>query len=197
MSELGDALFTKTQQKLLGLLYTHPDKSFYTKELLRMTGLGVAHVRRVLNTMVSVGILSMEKRGNQHHYQANKHCPIYSELLGIVRKTFGVADVIGEALAPLDHAIQLAFVYGSVAKSSDVKSSDIDLMLVGEGLVYGEVMECLTKTESQLGRDINPTIYTPEQFKQRLHDEHSFTVRVMEQAKLMIKGVIDDFREPV
>ncbi len=102
MSQLGDALFTTTQQNVLGLLYTQVEKSFYTKEILRLTGMGVATIKRELDRMVSAGLLTLTKIGNQHHYQANKECPIYEELSGIVRKTFGIVDVLHHALLPLE-----------------------------------------------------------------------------------------------
>jgi predicted nucleotidyltransferase len=86
MSKLGDALFTTTQQKVLGLLYTHPDKSFYTKEIIRATGMGVATIKRELDRMLEAGIISMTIVGNQHHYQANPDSPIYEELLSLVKK---------------------------------------------------------------------------------------------------------------
>lgn len=197
MISISDALFTKTQQRVLGLLYGKPDQRFYTNEIVRLAAMGRGTVRRELERLAEASIIVASREGNQLYYQANNETPIYNELLSIVRKTFGVVDVIRAALAPLDSVIELAFVYGSVAKSSDVKSSDIDLMLVGDDLAYGEVMSYLTAVEEEIGRDINPTIYTPEKFNQRLQEEHSFTVRILEQPKLMIKGVIDDFRKPV
>lgn len=193
---IGDALFTKTQQRVLGLLYGMPDKSFYTNEIMRWADMGRGTIRRELDRLVSAGILSVTPEGNQNHYQAKQDNPVYSELLGIVRKTFGVADVIGQALAPLSDQIDLAFIYGSIAKSADTRTSDIDLMLVGEGLHYGDVMEVLMPLEESLKRSINPTILARKEFTSRLDQNSSFLVRVMEQPKLVIKGVIDDFREP-
>jgi len=195
LTAIGDALFTKTQQRVLGLLYGKPDKSFYTNEIVRRADMGRGTIRRELDRLVSADLLVVTREGNQHHYQANPDCPVYAELLGIVKKTFGVADVIREALKPLDKQIELAFVYGSIAKGTDAKTSDIDLMLVGEGLLYGDVMELMTPLEESLLRPINPTIYTPEDFKTKLDDGSSFLVRVMEQPKLMVKGVINDVRE--
>jgi predicted nucleotidyltransferase len=192
---IGDALFTKTQQRVLGLLYGMPDKSFYTNEIMRWADMGRGTIRRELDRLVSAGILSVTPEGNQNHYQAKQDNPVYSELLGIVRKTFGVADVIGQALAPLNDQIDLAFIYGSIAKSTDTRTSDIDLMLVGEELHYGDVMEVLMPVEESLNRSINPTILAREEFTSRLDQNSSFLVRVMEQPKLVIKGVIDEFRE--
>ncbi|RLA52549.1 MAG: transcriptional regulator [Gammaproteobacteria bacterium] len=193
---IGDALFTKTQQRVLGLLFGKPDQSFYTNKIVRKADMGRGTVSRELERLVNAGLITLRREGNQNHYQANPDSPIYSELLVITRKTFGIADVIRAALLPEEESIQLAFVYGSVASSSDIKTSDLDLMLVGNGLVYGEVMELILPLEETLQRPINPTIYTPREFSSRLRKKSNFLARVMEQPKLMIKGMINDFREP-
>ena len=193
---IGDALFTKTQQRVLGLLYGKPDKSFFTNEIVRWADMGRGTIRRELDRLVSAGLLVVSTAGNQRHYQANPSNPIYTELLSIARKTFGVADVIRKALMPFDKQIELAFVYGSIAKGTDAETSDIDLMLVGEDLSYGDIVELLVPLEESLLRSINPTIYSRKDFKAKLADGGGFLVRVMEQPKLMIKGVIDDYREP-
>lgn len=195
VTTIGDALFTKTQQRVLGLLYGKPDKSFYTNEIVRWADMGRGTIRRELDRLASAGLLVVTREGNQLHYQANASSPIYADLLNIVRKTFGVADVIRQALQPLDSRIELAFVYGSVAKSTDTRASDIDLMLVGEGLNYGEVVESLMPAEESLSRPINPTIYTRKEFQSKMKEGSGFLLRVMEQPKHMIKGVIDDFGE--
>ncbi len=195
-TSIGDALFTKTQQRVLGLLYGVPDKSFYTNEIMRWADMGRGTIRRELDRLVSAGILSVTPEGNQNHYQAKQDNPVYTELLGIVRKTFGVVDVIKQALKPLNAQIKLAFIYGSIAKGTDARTSDIDLMLIGEGLNYGDVIDVLMPLEESLQRSVNPTVFTSAEFASRLDQNSSFLVRVMEQPKLVIKGVIDDFREP-
>lgn len=195
MSQLGDALFTTTQKQVLGLLYAHPDKTFYTKEILRRTGMGVATIKRELDRMLAAGILRMNKIGNQHHYQANPGCPLYEELLSIVKKTFGIVDVLQHALLPLDLEIDFTFVYGSVAKGEETAESDIDLFIVSESLGYADVMNVLTKSEDELGRPVNPSIYTVAQVKDKLQQENAFLTRVMEQPKLWVKGSDDDIRK--
>ncbi len=104
--------------------------------------------------------MSVHKRGNQKHFQANPDAPIFSELCGIAQKTFGVAAPLREALMPLDEQIQTAFVYGSVAKKSDTASSDIDIMLISDKLAYADVMQALDAVQIRLGRSINPTLYS-------------------------------------
>jgi len=177
----------------LGLLYGTPDKSFYTNEIMRWADMGRGTIRRELDRLVSAGILSVTPTGNQKHYQARQDNPVYSELLGIVRKTFGVAAVVRQTLKPLNSRIELAFIYGSIAKGTDARMSDIDLMLIGEGLNYGDVMDVLMPLEESLQLPVNPTIYTSAEFTSKLNQNNSFLVRVMEQPKLMIRGAIDDF----
>ncbi len=195
MSQLGDALFTTTQQNVLGLLYAQPEKSFYTKEILRLTGMGVATIKRELDRMVAAGILSLTKIGNQHHYQANPDCPIYEELLSIVRKTFGIADVLRSALEPIRASIVYAFIYGSIAKAKEKAKSDIDLMMVGNDLSYAGVMDLLISVEEKLGRPINPTVYSLTDFKKKLTEKNSFLIRVMQRKKISVMGSEDDIRE--
>lgn len=191
---IGDALFTKTQQRVLGLLYGKPGQSFYTNEIVRRAGMGRGTVRRELERLVSAGLLETSREGNQLHYKANKACPIYDDLRGIVLKTIGVADVIRAALEPYYDQILLAFIYGSVAKGGDTAKSDIDVLLVGDDLVYSEMLGQLASAEETLGRSINPTIYDESQIRKKLKEKNAFLVRVMEQPKLWIKGDDDGIK---
>jgi predicted nucleotidyltransferase len=192
---IGDALFTKTQQRVLGLLYGNPDKSFYTNEIVRRAAMGRGTIRRELDRLVSAGLLVVSREGNQHHYRPNPKNPVYHELLGIVRKTFGVSDVIRTALAPVYDQIDLAFIYGSIAKGEETASSDIDLLVITDSLAYADLMTVLTESEQSLGRPINPSIYTAEQIKNKLKQKNAFLTKVMEQPKLWVKGSEDDIRE--
>ena len=187
MSQLGNTLFTKTQQKLLGLLYSKPDKSFYLKEILRTTGMGVATIKKELEQFLASGILKMEKIGNQHHYQANPDCPIYGELRAIVRKTFGIADVIKNVCTPIEDQIDLAFIYGSIAKGGETAESDIDLFVISK-IALADLMNVLMDAEKELDRKINPSIYTNRQVKNKVKQKNSFIMRVLKQPKLWVLG---------
>ena len=189
---IGDALFTKTQQRVLGLLFGKPDRSFYTNEIVRWADMGRGTISRELSRLVSAGLLVASREGNQHHYRANPDNPVYRELVGIVRKTFGIADVIRAALAQVDDQVNWAFVYGSIAKGEDSASSDIDLLVVTESLAYTDLMKILADAEQLLDRPINPSIYTIEQIKDKVHERNAFLCRVMEQPKLWVKGSEDD-----
>ena len=143
--------------------------------------------------MTASGIIIQKRIGNQNHYQANESCPVYQELLGIVRKTFGIADVIKTALTPIFDRILFAFIYGSIAKSEDSSKSDIDLLVISDKLTYSEVMERLIEVEGSLGRVVNPTIYDLNQIKQKLKQDNAFVARIIEQPKIWIKEDRDVF----
>jgi len=185
---LGNALFTTTQQKVLGLLYGKPDQSFFTNEIIRWAQVGKGSLTRELERLHLAGVLTMRRQGNQIHYQANPDCPIFPELVGIVRKTFGITEQLRLALAPLAPKLIWAFIYGSIAKGTAQAVSDIDLMLIGDELHYNEVMELLIPLEEQLGRTINPTLYTPSDWLTKQEAGNSFVQRVEQQEKINIIG---------
>jgi len=185
---IGDALFTATQQRILALLYGQPDRSLYLNEIVRLAGVGRGSVTRELESFCRAGLLTLTRQGNQNHYQANAANPIFSELKGIVLKTFGIAGVLKGALGDLLEQTDIAFVYGSIAKGEEHAASDIDLMLVANDLSYSKLMAALAPAEKQLGRTINPTLFAPHEFAKRLQDQQHFVTRVMDQPKLWLKG---------
>ncbi len=192
MGKLADALFTTTQQKVLGLLYTRPEKSFYTKEIIRSTGMGVATIKRELDRMLAAGIISMTKVGNQHHYIANTECPIYAELLGMVKKTFGIVDVIKSALLPFADHISWAFIFGSVASGKETSRSDIDLMIIGD-VGFTEIASDLYDVQEMLGREINPKIFSKEEWMQMKNRKDAFIKEILAKPRM---DVIGDASEP-
>ena len=193
---LGDALFSKTQRQVLGLLFGNPGRSYYAKEIVRFAGVGIGSVQRELEKLARVGLLTVTQIGNQKHYQANRAAPIYEELRGIVLKTFGLADVLRDALAGLADRIRVAFVYGSVAKATDTASSDIDILVVSPNLGYSDVVAHLADTEARLGRTVNPTLYKPADFVRKLAAGNAFLSGVLDQPRIFLIGAEDDIPEP-
>jgi predicted nucleotidyltransferase len=189
---LADALFTKTQQRVLGVLFGHPERSFYASELIRDAGTGSGAAQRELARLEESGLIVARRIGNQKHYEANAASPLFSELRNIVLKTVGLAEPLRDALKPLSSAIRAAFVYGSVAKATDQSASDIDLMIISDSLTYGEVFGGLERVTRAVGRKINPTVYTAAEFSKRATTENAFVTRVLEQPKLWVIGSDDD-----
>jgi predicted nucleotidyltransferase len=193
-SKLAELMFTEYRRKVLGMLLLHPDKAYHVREIARLTGTIAGTLHKELSKLAEAEILLKRSVGNQVLYQANRDGLIYHELASIARKTFGVADVLREALHGVMDQLDLAFVYGSVAKEEDRPGSDIDLMVATDQLSYADLMNSLSDAESLLGRTVNPTVYTVKQIKQRLRQKNAFLVRVMDQPKIWIKGTDNDVR---
>jgi len=178
-TSVADALFTATQQRMLALLFGQPERSFFTKELIELAGGGSGAVQRELGRLQQSGLVVQTLVGNRKHYQANLQAPIFAELRGIATKILGPADALRQALVPIAEEIQLALLYGSVARRSDTAYSDFDLLLVSDTLTLEQVYAALAPAEQQLGRRASPTLYTSAEFGKRLAQRNPFLTRLL------------------
>ena len=188
---LADALFSSTQQRVLGLIFGQPDRSFYATELIGLVVSGSGAVQRELARLEQSGLVTVKRVGTQKHYQANPDSPVFAELSGIVRKTVGLAAPLRQALAPFADQIVAAFVYGSIAKRQETSASDIDLLIVSDTLHFADLYAALEPVGTRLGRAINPTIYNRKQWARRVQGDSAFIKRVLEQPKLWVIGTDD------
>jgi predicted nucleotidyltransferase len=184
---LCSGLFGKTRQAVLALLYGRTDSSFYTKQILDAVGIGRGTVQRELKNLTDTGIIIREVQGRQVYYRANEKCPIFNELKSIVRKTFGVADVIRQSLETVADKIRIAFIFGSVARSADDRKSDMDVMVVG-AISFGDIVTLLSPAEEKLGREVTPVVYPVAEFKQKVKEDHYFVKTVIEGEKIFLIG---------
>jgi predicted nucleotidyltransferase len=185
-SGLADALFTTTQQRVLALLFGQPARSFYATELIELTGSGSGAVQRELKRLSSSGLVTVSRVGNQKHYQANPDSPVYEELRGLVAKTVALVEPIRTALEPFADRITLALLYGSVVKKTDTATSDIDILIVAEGLILEDVYKALLPVEAVLDRKVSPTLYTPREFAERKAAGNAFVKSVLSGKHLVL-----------
>lgn len=187
-TSIAGALFTKGQQRVLGVLFGNPGRSFYANEIISLAASGTGAVQRELARLESAGLVTVTRVGKQKHYQANADAPVFAELRALVLKTSGLADLLRGALAPLAGEIRAAFVYGSVAKHEDTAASDIDLMVISDTLAYADLFATLEEATSHLGRPINPTVYTPAELTRRIRQGNAFVKRVLAHPKIWLIG---------
>lgn len=190
-TSLGEALFTKTQQRVLGLLFGNPDRSYYNNEIVRFADAGIGSVQRELQRLESAGLVTARKIGNQKHYQANRTAAIFEELRGIVLKTVGLADVLREAIAPLQEQVELAFIFGSIAQGKERVTSDVDVMVIGD-VSFDEVVHALYSTQESLGREVNPVVMSASEFSGNILQGDRFVSRIVKEPKIFLKGDSDD-----
>ncbi|WP_244433403.1 nucleotidyltransferase domain-containing protein [Bradyrhizobium japonicum] len=187
-TNLSDALFSNVQQRVLGLIFGQPDRSFYTSEIVRTVNSGTGAVERELRRLQDSGLVTVQWIGNQKHYRANPDSPVFGELKSLVLKTVGLAGPLAEALRPDADKIQAAFVFGSVAKGSDTAASDIDLMVIGDDLDYSDLYTALQGAESKLHRKVNPLFLRRQDWQRKVSRNDSFVQRISTQPKVFIVG---------
>jgi predicted nucleotidyltransferase len=184
---LGTALFSPARLTLLGLLFAHPDESFYLRQIAQRTGLAIGQVQRETQRLVQAGIFQRSLVGRHVFFRAAPDSPLYEELRAIIRKTVGGAGAVRSALLPLSDQIRLAFIFGSVARGQERSPSDLDLLVVGS-ISLRQLSAVLGPAQDQLHRPINPVIYTPGEFAQKTAERHHFLASVLRTPKLFVLG---------
>jgi predicted nucleotidyltransferase len=193
MSPAADAviaspsLFGQTRSALLAMLYGRSERSFYLRQLVRATGAGHGALQRELKHLTDMGLIVRTVQGNQVLYQANSQSPIFAEIKSLIAKTVGIHDALRSALAPLGSQIQVAFIYGSVARQKDRVNSDVDLMVLGSA-PFSEVVSAVGPAQRALGREINPTVFPVPEFRSKLAAGNHFLRSVMKDKKLFVLG---------
>lgn len=196
MASVAHHLFGKTRTAVLSALLLRPENALHVRELARITGASAGSLHRELRLLADMGFLLREEAGRQVYYRANPNHPVHEELAKLLRKTAGVVDVLREALDPLADKMELAFVYGSVAAGTERPTSDVDLMVLGK-LSFRDLVLSLTQAQSVLGREVNPTVMTREEFAKMLAANDPFAQSVMKGPKLWVKGGDDELGELV
>jgi predicted nucleotidyltransferase len=188
---VADALFSRTQQRVLGVLYGNPERSFFATEIFQRAGAGRGSVQRELERLVDSGLALLSPVGNQKHYRANGDAPIFAELRSIILKTSGLAEPLRDALLPLAKKIDLALVYGSVARGEAHAGSDVDLLVVARHLTLEQLYSRLARAEETIGRPIRPTLLTPAEFMRRREVRNPFLEKVLSSDTIVLIGSID------
>jgi predicted nucleotidyltransferase len=186
-----DALLPKTRQGILAATLVQPEKAWYVSELARRMGVPASSLQRELQDLSEVGILKTHRQGRMVYYQANTDSPVFPDLQGLLFKTAGMVDVLADALKPVAAKVRTAFVYGSIAAGNEQSDSDIDLMVVGQ-VSPADLALPLRRARELLGREINPTLYTPTEFSKKRAANDSFLKQVLDKPKLFVLGNKDE-----
>jgi predicted nucleotidyltransferase len=188
---ISDALFGKTQQAVLGLLFGQPERRFYLREVVAAAGGGVSQVQKELARLTEAGLAVREPSGRQVWFRANPDSPVFDELKSLMSKTAGIADALRTALEPFARRIRLAFVYGSVARGEHDSASDVDVLVVGT-LRPSVLAQEKIALGARLGRPVQFAVLSPGELKDRLAERDHFTVNLMRQPKIWLVGSDSD-----
>jgi len=179
-----------TRAKAIEWLFMHPDEKYYVRQLSVILELDSTNLGKELDRLCNLGIVSRSRSGNQKHYSANQECPIYVDLKNIVIKTGGIADRLESILKPITDRIEIAFVYGSIASGFFSKSSDLDLLVVGD-ISHRELVSHLRKAGQEIGREVNASCFSRSEFADKLR-EKGFIWRISNGKKIFVIGGDDE-----
>jgi predicted nucleotidyltransferase len=193
MRNLGvlDALLPKTRQGILAAVLVQPEKAWYASELARRMRVPSSSLQRELRHLTTAGILKSSRQGHMAYYQANQDLPVFSDLRGLLLKTAGLVDVLAEVLKPFAARIRMVFVYGSIASGQERGDSDIDLMVIGRASA-AELALPLRRASELLGREINPSVYTPVELDRKRAAKDHFLTSVLAKPRLYVIGGKDE-----
>ena len=189
---LSELLFpNQYRRKVLALLLMNPQKWLHLRELARLTGASPGTLKKELDALVEAGLLKLQKVGNQTQFTANTEHPVYSDLSGLISKTTGLRDVLAVALEPLTAQIEVAFVFGSVAKTTEGAQSDVDVMVIGEA-TFGQVVTAVYEAQLTLAREINPKVMSRAEWSEKKKAHNVFVQELMSKPQIFIVGSEND-----
>lgn len=191
---LSDVLFGQIRGGVLALLYGQADRSFYVRQIARHVNASVGAVQRELEKLAEVDLIVRTEVGNQVFYQVNQRNPVFAEMQALVGKTLGIFNILRSALEQLVERVTLAFVYGSVARQEEKAGSDIDLMIIGD-VALDDVLALLSDAETKLGRAVTPTVYSVNEFSNKLEGGNHFLNAVVSGNKVFLIGNEDELRK--
>ncbi|NWG31034.1 MAG: winged helix-turn-helix transcriptional regulator [Rhodocyclaceae bacterium] len=194
LQSLSNILFPDYRRRVMELLLLHPERSAHVREIARLTGTSAGTLHKELSRLAEAGILQRNGQGRQVYYAANRSCPIFEELASILRKTSGLADVLREALAPVADRLRAALVFGSVAKGTEQAGSDVDVLVVGD-VGFAEIVRLMHPAQSTIGREINPKVFSPDEWQARLAAKDPFALDVLVNPKILLIGNGHDHAE--
>lgn len=187
------ALLSPTRQGVLTSLFLRPDKEWYLSELAASLGTGPSSLQREIDALVRVGILKKRVDGRRSYVKANEGSPIFPELRGLIEKTGGIVPMLREAVKRTK-GLEVAFIYGSLARGEEGAESDVDMMLLGNVSTM-ELSPKLRAVEVAVGRQINPTVFSLDEFAKKITEKNHFLQTVLRNKKIMLIGTENELEE--
>jgi predicted nucleotidyltransferase len=186
---LLNQLFPPAREEIFRLLFPIEGKELHLRDLARQADLSVKSLQTELSKLSAADLVTSRTDGNRRYYRANSSHPLFADLRQIVLKTAGLRDVLAAALQPVP-GIEVALVFGSLARDVSKGGSDVDLLVIGDAGLRA-LAPALRRASEQLGREINPVTFTVADYQQnRL--THPLLVDIANKEKLFVKGGPDE-----
>lgn len=188
---LAELFTSNTRAEIMRILFDGDGREYYLRDIEKKTHIQINSLQKEVKHLLSIDLIKARKDGNRIYYKANNESPIYIDLVSIVEKTVGVVALLKDKLN--DSKIECAFLFGSMAKNKEKSRSDIDLIIIGDIGMRG-LTKLLSGLQEKLGREINPHIYTKEEFKKRIIAKDHFITSVFKEEIKPIFGNLNEYR---
>lgn len=188
---LSEILSSDSRAQVFRILFNGEAEEFYLREIERLSGKSIRAIQHEIQHLSEIDLIKGRKDGNRIYYSANKEHPLYLDIVSIVEKTVGLMPLLKEQLK--DSRIKCAFVFGSIAKNKAKATSDVDIIVVGD-LGMRVLSKLLSGIQESIGREINPHVYSEEEFKRRIKEKDHFITSVLKDEIRPIVGDANDYR---
>lgn len=188
---LSELLTSNTRAEVMRILFNGLGEEHYLRDLEKLSYVKVNSLQKEVKHLSSLDLLKARRDGNRIYYSANIEHPLYPDLVSIVEKTVGVLYELKKSLS--DPKVKCAFIFGSFAKGREKTASDIDLIIIGD-VGMRAVSKLLSGIQEKTGRELNPHVFTEQEFKKRIKDKEHFISSVMNEEIKLILGNIDEYR---
>lgn len=193
MDILTQLLSSKVRAAIFRNLFGVNPVELHMREIQRVAACTIGPVQTELKKLLGLQLVTARRDGNRLYYRANREHPLYPDIRAMVLKTSGMTDYLRTLLADRTD-VATAFIFGSIASGEETAASDIDLMVIGT-IGLRTLMGILRDFKTQVGRELNPHVFTQEAFVQRLKEGEHFITAVMPSPRLFVKGTDHDLAQ--
>lgn len=192
-----ESLFTsRARVKILETLLLNKGKEFHTRELARRTDVSPPYVMKELHNLKGLGILEERREGNMAFYRISKSSTVVEDLKRLFLKTESLGKELFDVMKKEAKMIKYALIYGSFAKGTEITSSDIDLLIVGE-IGEDRVLKAIMKAQSRIGREINYSVWTEREFLEKARQKVALLREISRTPVIMLIGDSDEFKRSI
>lgn len=185
-------LFPKGRAEALRLLFQAPYREMHLRELARQSGLSIRAVQKEIAILGSIDLITIRKDGNRSYIRANPEHPAYPQLSAFIHKVDGLSEALEKAFEGVEE-VEIAFIFGSVAKGEEKAASDVDLMVIGR-IGLRALVPILRPIGLRFGREINPHLLTSEEWKEKYNNGDIFVYKVAHEAQIFLKGNANELK---
>jgi predicted transcriptional regulator with HTH domain len=177
-----EKLFTSgIRADIMSLLFNSPEEKFYVREIARLVRKNPSGVKKELDKLEKIGLVTSEKEGNLKYFKVNKSSSLFPELKGLIAKSLGLPGALKSVLKASE--VKTAFIYGPYTEDSNAPA--IDLFVVSDS---NHLKKNLEDIEKRFGREINYTVMREAEYKVKKKAGDRQLKKLLNTKKLLLFG---------